>query len=397
MDLEFFDTDSELQKKLDYAATVAIEKAFAEFKGSDIAESIEARLAVPADELEIRKLFDRYPMRMPGFDLIYDRSPDFFSLLRARGVASVALTGGLKGTAELMGLGSLSIRDGFLNGKKARVGYLGDLRIVPHRKTFRLWRAMYGRLIEEVAKELNVESFLTAILGDNALALRSLVERRNSDFLYESVGQMRMLNIFSGLAPLSFARSDRALRGEVVSDDEFAAFYEKEAPRLRHGLTSVPKSGTAILVRNEMGSVLLGARFVSPDRAKRMRVANADFQMRLLLKGINLAKDGSLSTGYLSSVTFAQQALAADRRMAMSEMISTVYREPFLRASMKAKSMLVIPDAVGLSLRELGGRLHQSTQVELFEVRPKSVHSSALDTSGLSAGVQSVSFDMALV
>ena len=31
---------------------------------------------------------------------------------------------------------------------------------------------------------------------------RSLVERRNSDFLYESIGQMRMINLFSGFGLL---------------------------------------------------------------------------------------------------------------------------------------------------------------------------------------------------
>ncbi len=404
MDLEYFAQDPELQSKLDRAANRAIEKAFAEFNGTDTAELIEARLAVKQDELEIQKLFSRYPMHMAGFDLIYDRSPSFFSLLHARGSASVALTGGMKGSSELMGLGSLSVRDGFLNGKRTRVAYLGDLRVIPHRKTFRLWRSMYSRLIEEVAKDLNVESFLTAILGENAMALRSLVERRNSDFLYESIGQMRMINLFSGFGLLKDPSAQGRFKGELVTDEEFSAFYEKEAPHIRHGLAQAPRSGLAVLVRNQIGSTVLGARLVSPDRDKRMRIANADGKMRVFLKTIDLCRghfsrsaDRALSTAYLSFVTFSHGTTPVDRRHAMSELIETCYRADGIRAQLKDKTMLAVPDSVGLSLRELGGRLHQSTGVEIFEVRSKASAMSSQSDAGLNTSVQSIGFEMALV
>ncbi len=397
MDLELFPQDAVLQAKLEAAATSAIEKSFEELKGTDVGDLIHARLALPSDELEIRKLFDRYPMQMPGFNLIYDRSPDFFSLLRARGTASVALTGGMRGSSELMGLGSLSIRDGFLNGRRTRVAYLGDLRVITHRKTFRLWRAMYSRLIEEVARELQVESFLTAILGDNQVALRSLVERRNSDFRYESVGQLRMINLFGAFAPMTLASSISGFKknlpyhGAIVSDDEFSAFYEKEVSSLRQGLVSAPMSGAPILVRDGSGRVILGARLLTPDREKRMRVENAGLKMRVLLKAIGLSEGSSLSTGYLSYVTFSRGSSQVERRLCMAELISTCYRKADLKTFLSKRSMLVVPDSVGLSVRELGGRIHQSTRVELFEVTSKG--------AGLASksSVQDVAFEMALV
>lgn len=403
VDLEPIQQDPELQEKLEAAATKAIEKAFQELEGTDVSQIIDARLARPSDEPEIRKLFDRYPMRMPGFDLIYDRSPDFFSLLRARGSASVALTGGLKGSPELMGLGSLAVRDGFINGRRTRVAYLGDLRVIPHRKTFRLWRSMYSRLIEEVARDVGVESFLTAILGDNQVALRSLVERRTSDFRYESVGQMRMINLFGAFAPASLfgLQKPTGFRGELVSDDEFSAFYEKESVNLRYGFVSPPGSGRAILVRDEKGRVLLAARLLTPDREKRMRVDNTDMKMRLLLKSVGLAQDASLSTAYLSHVTFSSQSSPVERRLAMAELVSTCYRERDLRSFLKSRSMLVVPDSVGLSLRELGGRFHQATSVELFEVTSKAAATTSQFGAGPGFGsapsIQNVAFEMALV
>lgn len=397
MDLELFPQDPVLQAKLEAAATAAIAKSFDELNSTDVGELIHARLARPSDELEIRKLFDRYPIQMPGFNLIYDRSPDFFSLLRARGSASVALTGGMKGSSDLMGLGSLSVREGYLNGRRTRVAYLGDLRVIPHRKTFRLWRSMYSHLIEGVASELEVESFLTAILGDNQVALRSLVERRNSEFRYESIGQLRMINLFSAFAPMSLAKSIGGFKkvmpyhGEIVSDDEFSAFYEKEASNLRQGLALPPKSGTPVLVRDGSGRVILGARLLTPDREKRMRVENAGVKMRVLLKAVGLSEGASLSTAYLSYVTFSHGSSPVERRLCMAELISTCYREKDFKSFLSKRSMLVVPDSVGLSVRELGGRIHQSTRVELFEVTAKG------PGPRLQTSVQDVAFEMALV
>ena len=70
-----------------------------------------------------------------------------------------------------------------------------------------------------------------------------------------------------------------------------------------------------------------------------------------------------------------------------------------------SRSMLVVPDSVGLSVRELGGRFHQTTSVELFEVTSKTAADFAQVTSQFGAGpglsnatsIQNVAFEMALV
>lgn len=400
LDLKPMRQNSELQAQLEKVALQAIASAFAEFQGTEVAASVEARLAGASDEREIQTLFEKYPMHLPGFDLIYDRSPDFFSLLRARGEAHVVVTGGMKGSPELLGLGAVSIREGYIAGAKARVAYLGDLRVVPNRKTFRLWRTIYSRLIEEISRELGVETFLTAILGDNAMALRSLVERRNSDFLYESVGQVRMINVLGAWAPLPESRKlkDAGLVVTWGNDEAYREFVQTHSPRVRHGYTQPQESGLPLLVSDRDGQTVVALRLVSPDPMKRMRVANVSAAMQVAVqvarRMAGTAKDGSLSTAYLANQVFHSEASAVQRRLAIMQAVEACYREP-VRELLKSRTMLVIPDSVGLGVRDLRGRLTASTRVQIFEVRSKNFTPSLDQSAPIS--VQNLGFEMALV
>lgn len=396
LDLKPMRQNLELQAQLERAAERAIQAAFAEFQGTEVAETVEARLASPKDEPEIQKLFEKYPMSLPGFDLIYDRTPDFFSLLRARGEAHVAVTGGVKGSSELLGLGAVTVREGYISGSKTRVAYLGDLRVIPNRKTFRLWRAIYSRLVEEISRELGVETFLTAILGDNALALRSLVERRNSDFLYESVGQVRMINLLGAWAPMPESRKlkEAGLVAKWGDEEAYGAFVHAHAPRIRHGFTAPMESGLPLVVSDRDGRTVLGLRLVSPDAMKRMRMVNVSAGMRAAMKLAGAGRDGKLSTAYLAGVVFHSEASGVQRRLAMMEAVEACYRDP-VRGLLKARTMLVIPDSVGLGFRDLRGRVNATTRVQIFEVRSKNFTPSLDQSTPVS--VQNLGFEMALV
>lgn len=396
IELKRFPQNQELQTQLETAARRAIQAAFTEFANTEVAGTIDARLATSEDEPEIRKLFEKYPMSLPGFNLVYDRSPDFFSLLRARGEAHVAVTGGLKGSKELLGLGAVSVREGYIAGSRTRVAYLGDLRVIPNRKTFRLWRTIYSRLIEEISRDLGVETFLTAILGDNALALRSLVERRNSDFLYESIGQVRMINLLGSWAPLpeSGKIKDAGLQAFWKDESAYRDFSAAQASRMRHGYTQPLESGLPLVIKDRAGDVQLGVRLVSPDSMKRMWLSDASGVMRAVMKLAGVGKESALSTVYMSGLIFRSEASAVQRRLALMAAIEACYSEP-IKGLLRKRTMLVVPDSVGLGFRDLRGRVSATTRVQIFEVRSRNFTPS-LDPAAL-INIQNVGFEMALV
>ena len=75
-------------------------------------------------------------------------------------------------------------------------------------------------------------------------------------------------------------------------------------------------------------------------------------------------------------------------------MIDVCLEEPRIKQLGVMNWMLIVPDTIGLSMRELGGRFHYSTPVELFEVRPESASTPQDLRSQI---LQDVGFEMSLI
>jgi hypothetical protein len=79
---------------------------------------------------------------------------------------------------RLVGMGTVLVRDGYLGGEPARIGYLGDLRVAPSLGGFRLLSRLYGQVLREVADRHACDVFLTAVIESNARAVHSLTGER---------------------------------------------------------------------------------------------------------------------------------------------------------------------------------------------------------------------------
>jgi hypothetical protein len=75
------------------------------------------------------------------------------------------------------GTGSVIVRDGWLDGRRVRVGYLGDLRLGPSVQGRHLLDRFYGPILSAARDEWQCEHFLTAIIASNETARRGLVVR----------------------------------------------------------------------------------------------------------------------------------------------------------------------------------------------------------------------------
>ncbi len=384
--------DSNLQRELDRVTDAAIQKVIdrkitpeKDKPGVGAAERAKLVLAraSEADQSSIETFFHSQPIQLSGLELIQDRSPDFFSLLRARGEASASLTARLGVSGELWGLGSISVREGYFNRAPARVAYLGDLRMLLSRSTARVWRQLYSQILQDVSEELRVAGFLTAIVGENKAALRSLVSRRNSEFVYEPLGRMRLLGILGRRGWLANGRrrleSERLSIGDAA-EAEFQRFYGMRAREIRHGWAATPTTGVPIVLRNRNGETKIVARLVSPNPMKRLRVRSVDWRAQAVFQAMRLTGVPAISAGsglpttYLSWVCYGAELTPVEKRHALIELIDVCLQNEEVAHALSAQGllshMLLVPDTIGLSVRELGGRLHYSTPVELFEVRP---------------------------
>ncbi|MFP2906930.1 hypothetical protein ACLESD_18170 [Pyxidicoccus sp. 3LFB2] len=133
------------------------------------------RRATREDSAALLDLFGAVPMQ-GELVLSTQRAPDYFALFdMQRGDAEVWVHGehGL-----LDGMGAIHVRDGWLEGRPCRVGYLGDLRTRFAARRARGLARYFGPVLEETAQRLGVEAFLTAVMASNATALQALVRRR---------------------------------------------------------------------------------------------------------------------------------------------------------------------------------------------------------------------------
>ncbi len=130
------------------------------------------RLATAADNADLLKLFQSVPMR-GELVLCTERSPDFFALYRQQRGTHECWA--LEKDGRVRGCGTVLLRDGWIDGERRRVAYLGDLRAGPGGRGA-LHRS-YAPLLQSVAERHAVTHFYTAVLASNQAALHALTRR----------------------------------------------------------------------------------------------------------------------------------------------------------------------------------------------------------------------------
>lgn len=189
------------------------------------------RRAGPADNPRLLDFFEAAPMRTTGFDVRYRRRPDFFRLLRLQGDRAHVVVGE-EPDGTLAGVGTLSLRPGFVHGRPTTVGYLGDLRVRPGRVRSALWRRVFAEILahaHEIEELADCEHWITAILDDNTSARRALDRRRPGAPRLVTLARFAMRNLVARLPlPRRRARTRpwRVFRATPADAPALAAFLD---------------------------------------------------------------------------------------------------------------------------------------------------------------------------
>ncbi|MEN9796647.1 MAG: hypothetical protein RL653_343 [Pseudomonadota bacterium] len=132
------------------------------------------RLARREDNDWLVELMGHVPMDEGSLVLSTRRDPDFFGLYDLqRGVAEAFVYD----DPAFSGIGTSIVRDGWLDGRKQKVGYLGDLRLRGTGRARRHFPSLFGHFFEQHVERTGCEDFYTAVLAHNQLAIQSLVRR----------------------------------------------------------------------------------------------------------------------------------------------------------------------------------------------------------------------------
>jgi hypothetical protein len=153
----------------------------------------EIRLLSRKDNPKIIKFFDEVDMQSEGLVLRYERAPDFFTFLDYQS-DEYFVFGSDKDEANLRGIGSMVVREAYVDGEMVKVAYLGDLRVKAGISFSHKWQNFYSRLIA-AQKELGIAYFLTAVMAQNEKAKKALVNNPKAHYHYQKISDYQMVNL----------------------------------------------------------------------------------------------------------------------------------------------------------------------------------------------------------
>lgn len=347
------------------------------------------RLATPDDNGRILDFFERASMSTSAFDVLYLRRPDFFRLLRLQSDrAYVVLDRDQRG--EIRGVGTISLRPGWAEGRPTTIGYLGDLRIAKGRAASRVWRSFFADLVSQtpgIREFADCTHWHTAILDNNRGALAALRPRAGRPALVP-IGPFTMRNLIMRLPLAGRHRATGSWKvGAAGPGDEGAlqAFFEIEnrraplgfrgemARRISHweGLSI----GDFVCASDARGLVACVAPW-SPASAKQTVVSRMPAGLRLLALAAKVfpapplripARGERLRSPYLTHLTFAERLTPEERADVFRAMLDFLF-DGWRGADWHCVSFC---DFQAWNLgRALKGYMQQTVPITVYAIRP---------------------------
>jgi len=143
-------------------------------------------LASPEDDDRLRELLRRSPV--PGsISVTFEREPSFFESCKIRGDFFQVAVGRDRRNGEIIGMGTRSIRDGFVNGFPVRLGYLADLRLREEYRGGTLIARGY-RFLRKLHEDRRTALYTSVIFADNYSALTTITSGRAGLPQYHDMG-----------------------------------------------------------------------------------------------------------------------------------------------------------------------------------------------------------------
>jgi hypothetical protein len=311
-----------------------------------VARYPNARLATPADNARILDFFERSPMHASAFDVQYLRRPDFFKLLRFQSDRAFAfLTEDARGAVR--GIGTVSLRPGWMDGRPTTIGYLGDLRVAFDRNLIRAWRSLFVELLAhapEIEEFADCTHWFTTVIDGNRAALAALLNehgarpagrrsRRSIQPALVPIGPFTMRNLIMRLPMVGRVRPTHFQVCDAREADRgmLTTFFEEENRRLALGFRGELArrlscwDGLSIddfVYATDGRDVVACVAPWSPSSAKQTVVSRLPRALRLVGRGaralpgspLRVPEPGEpLRTPYLTHLTFAS-SLPPDAR-----------------------------------------------------------------------------------
>lgn len=177
-------------------------------------------VAETGDDAELRALFRSNPMQ-GKMSVAFEREPSFFFALATQGDFHQVVAARELATHRIIGIGTRSVGQAFLNGSPSAIGYLSDLRLDPAFRGRTLVARGY-RFFHQLHNDERTQLYYTVIFADNKNALRTIAAGRAGLPSYHDCGLIRCpgINLWRKRPPIAtrceILRGNLALLPEIV-------------------------------------------------------------------------------------------------------------------------------------------------------------------------------------
>ena len=385
------------------------------------------KIATPEDGVELVEIFKKIPMKTPFFDIFYDRSPNYFDLLKLqRGKPFVFILKSKAGKTQ--GVATFVIKEHFIESKLEKVLYVCDMRTTPdiEGETKRQWKASYTEFMEkmELIEEFEgIRYCYGAIILNNKRALKAFTEKKNQ-FLFKELASYQALNIF-GKKPKLFQKSLKkndkfyAQRASTSDLDSLWSFLEKQNRKKLLGdfiskeeaegdddfsfrLKNWPDFSLSnfIIIKDKEGSIKGCVCPWTPQSCKKFILSNLSLKLKMIsslmpLLGKLPIKDNScLETLYLTHFEIDSD-LEKNSQSQITQLLFTEIDKLKLRSQYHILTLLSLPNDETLNILKNMGYFIEVSKGKVFQV----IHKHFENNKGhkISTKNQNLGLELALI
>lgn len=173
--------------------------------------SYRLELASGADDAELRRIMAATPMD-GAMKISFRREPSYWTAAAVEGSFRQVVIAREQSSQKIVGLGTRSIMERFVNGIPQNIGYLSNLRILPAHRNIGLMARGF-RFFQQLHTDGRASFYLTTIAVGNDTALRLFTSARAGLPHYVPFGEYHTLAIPSQLGPI--VATANYVRGEL--------------------------------------------------------------------------------------------------------------------------------------------------------------------------------------
>lgn len=352
------------------------------------------------DGLELVEVFKKVPMKTPFFDILYDRSPNYFELLKLqRGKPFVFILKSKNGTTQ--GVATFIIKEHFIESKLEKVLYVCDMRTTPdiEEETKRQWKESYTEFMSkmEFIKEFEgIRYCYGALILNNKRAVKAFT-KKNNQFIFKELAAYQALNIF-GKKPKLFQKNSldenqfKAQKAKTSDLDSLWSFLEKQNRKKLFGdfiskeesegdddfsfrLKNWPGFSLSnfILIKDKDGQIRGCVCPWSPETCKKFILSNLSFKLKMvaslmpLIGKVPVKDNSTLETLYLTHFEVDFDLNEKEKEHIIRNLFNEIEKQK-LRSPYHILSLLSLPHYETLNILKDMGYLMEVSNGKVFQI-----------------------------